>query len=475
MTGRMAPWAVTAVVVIGVIAGAGKVFLAHRALDSRSKALAQLSASAALDAVAANARSAQVRVLDSASTSLLLAVTLPGGEVVDESIKLEPGVGYPPTPEELAGQPRADAQVVGASLHEAIGPAGKQLVLHYLVPTDALSAEMREHLYGKPSATAGLHFFSSAWAQPAISLWTGVQTGMSTGKYLSGLQPSVPYWAKLKGNYDKVAHAMDTADQFSQWMRQLDAMEACARNPTHTVTKNAYQQNPQYQQQTIAAIEEARSSVKQATGLSYVNQEAGTSMQLTGAPALLSGMTGKVSAWNDSALTDIANGIVVDAAKLVDCNLAPPPERRDGDGTIEYHMHREGYVDFDMEDRIVKANVYLHPGPAPGIATMSGQGQFQAQTSAKRVGTSSKCAGTSSIQGGGGSQNFKIGGAPSAGACEFNNRGKVSELSYSESDTGFTCEFRNLDLVNGGRYEVQADGYEAQFATCALELKPQRH
>ncbi len=48
------------------------------------------------------------------------------------------------------------------------------------------------------------------------------------------------------------------------------------------------------------------------------------------------------------------------------------------------------------------------------------------------------------------------------------------DIGADNSDTSFLCRFSNVDLVSGGGYEVQAEGEEAKWTVCSLELKPKQ-
>lgn len=411
----------------------------------------------------APAATPQVRIVGNQPTSLDLAVTLPGGKLVNENISLQPNLPYRPTPAEMTSPER---QVYGARFQIE---NGHRMVLSYVVPTGVLPAELRVRLYGKPPGTAAIHLFSAAWAQSTLNFWTGVKTGMDVGDYSSDMVKGTKAITKLASNAEKIGRALDTAEQFAQWMEQLDALENCARQPTHQVTQNAYQQNPGYQQQTLDAISQARAEVSQATGLSYVNQEANAGMQLAHAPGLLTQLTKAVSSWNDAALTDIGNGLVADASKLVDCDLAPPPPPA-GDGTITYHLHREGFFGIDLDDQLVKATFDLVPVPVaapPGVNPfeLRGRGEFKGRIVSQQSNT---CTGVAGVSGDGSYGRLKISGGADSGECSgarFEDAGR---------NAAFTCEFSGVDPVNGGKYQVQATGEFAAWTECTLELKPRQ-
>src|SRR5262249_34475508 len=161
----------------------------------------------------------------------------------------EPNRAYTPSRAELEAQSKSGHSVFGVHLTRSSAADGRA-VLSYFVPGNALPVALRERLYGRSTETAGPQLIRAAWAQSVLNAWTGVQTGSAIGKHVSGLQPKAP-WEKAAKNYKQVEKAMEMAEQFEQWMMRLDALETCARNPTQTVTQNAYRDNPGYQQQTL--------------------------------------------------------------------------------------------------------------------------------------------------------------------------------------------------------------------------------
>jgi len=421
---------------------------------------------------------AKVEVLRETATSVELNVTLPDGETASGGITFEPNRPYMPTAAELEAHSKSGRSVFGVHLTRSATPDGRA-VLSYFVPGNALPAWLRERLYGRSSESAGPQLIRAAWAQGVLNSWTGVQTGYAIGEHVSGLQPKAP-WDKAAKNYKQVAKAWEMAEQFDQWMTRLDALEACARNPTHTVTQNAYRDDPAYQQQTLNAIAQARSDVQQATGLNYVNREATVAMQFVKGPGILSETTGKVSDWNDEALKDIGNGLVDDASKLVDCDLGRPPPPL-GDGTIVYHMKRKNWRWVEEQEWEVRGTVSLYPGPA-GSVVVRGAGEFKGHhKSALPADLVIECAGQSEVGGTGagdliGAQGVLTVSASSVGgSCEVGARaGPMRKQDYGAADAGFSCSFNHVDLDNGGTYQVHADGEEAEWALCELEIKPHK-
>ncbi len=414
----------------------------------------------------------QARVLSETPTSLRLEVTLPNGETAEETITFKPG--YNPTTAEIADQQLRGGEIFGAHLSQE--PDGGRVTLSYVVATSALPATLRERLYGAPRALT-FSFISTAHAQAGASFWTGMDVGMQIPKGIKSLSPQEFKEMKTAYTaYKQIDSALDTSDQYNNWMGKFDAMEECARNPTNTLTQNAYNQDPQYQQQTLDAIQQARSEAKQATGARFVNQEASVAMSLSAlkAPGLVTSVTGSVAKWNDSALQQIGDGLVTDTAKLVNCNLARPPTRLAyNDGTISYHMHRQGWLTYDEEDHSAKGVFTMDPAVG-GTFKISGIADFKAKVISTSQPMSNKCEGTSELSGGGAYGYLDIVANPVSGSCIYTTTAYTRDIGAGNSDTSFVCRFSNVDLVNGGSYEVQAAGEEAKWTVCSLELKPKQ-
>ena len=435
-------------------------------LQSIQQAMQQMGGTQAIPAAG---RPAKVELVKESPTSLELVVSLPDGATASGGISFDPNRAYTPTPAELEAQSKLGRSVFGAHLTRSATPEGRA-VLSYVVPASALPVSMRERLYGRSPESAGLQLIRTAHAQGVLNAWTGVQTGYAIGEHLSGLQPKAP-WDKLAKNYKQVSKALDMAEQYDQWMLRLDALETCARNPTQTVTQNAYRDDPAYQQQTLNAIQQARSDVQQATGLNYVNREASVAMQLTKGPGIMSEMTGKVSDWNDAALKDVGDGVVQDASKLVDCDLARPPPSL-GDGTIVYHMKRAHWRFVEEEEWQTRGTISIFPGPA-GTVQVRGSGEFKGHHKASAPGDLIiKCEGQSEYGGSGGLGTLSVSGTSVGGTCLVGaSAGPMQQRDYGAADAGFSCQFSNVDLENGGSYEVHAQGEEAEWAVCTLEIK----
>jgi hypothetical protein len=406
---------------------------------------------------------AKTQVVSQSKTSVQLLFTFPDGATADETITIQPDQQYMPTPEELARAAQSGKQTYNLKFAAVPdGPDRTQITLQYFVPYSSLPPDAQQAIHQQATSADWFQLVPSAWAQGpgGAGAGMGVKAGFGVGK-------------QVFGTLMNIRNAMKKSEQNYDWMNQLDTLENCAKNPTNPVTQRAYEENPVYRDQTVAGIEQARSVVQQVTAVRFLAQENAVAAGLIGGPfgIILGGLT----YLNDMTLKDVANRQISDIAKSVtECEPSPPPKPGQGDGTLVYHMHREGYLDYNEETRLVQGAFTLQPGPVDGSFTLAGKGEFQGSMQSSRFGTSSQCKGESEISGGGMSASFLISSSPVTGGCQFIERGKVTQLGPNDSDTGFVCEFQNVDLVNGGSYEVHANGEESQWATCRLELTPRQ-
>jgi hypothetical protein len=402
---------------------------------------------------------AKTQIVSQSSTSARLVFTFPDGATADETVVIQPDQQYSPTPEELAQASQSGLQAYNVKFSAVPdGPDHMQITWQYFVPYTSLPPDMQQMVRQQATSASWFQLVPSAWAQGS-----GGGMGVKAG------------FGAAKGVFKAFKNIEDAADKSVQnydWMNQLDALEDCAKHPTNPVTQKAYQDNPAYRDQTVAGIEGARSVVEQVTAVRFLALENAVASGFVGGP--FAGALGTLTAWNDKTLQYVANQQISDIAKSVTKCEAEPPQPEQGDGKIVYHMHRQGYLDFDEEMRLVQGYFTLHSGPVAGSVELIGRGKFQGNMKSSRFKTSSQCKGQSEISGGGIYGSLRISGNPVLGGCDYNNGNKTIQLGPNDSDTGFVCEFHNVDLVNGGSYEVHAEGEESQWAACALDLKPQQ-
>jgi hypothetical protein len=83
-----------------------------------------------------------------------------------------------------------------------------------------------------------------------------------------------------------------------------------------------------------------------------------------------------------------------------------------------------------------------------------------------------KFAGQSEYGGSGSPGTLSVSGTWVDGSCIVGaSAGPMQQRDYGAANAGFSCQFANVDLENGGSYEVHASGEESEWAVCTLEIK----
>jgi hypothetical protein len=428
----------------GVSPAAFKKFLNEYGLDRKSALyLAQVKAS----------------VVSQDNTSVHLRFTFPDNRTADETITITPDAQYMPSAAELAPTGGASPPISGRKFSvKAVSPDKTQLSLQYVVPISAVPPDLQQAMRGRASTAQWFTLVPSAWAQ--------------SGGGGAGVSASFEMAQTLYDALSDIGNAFSKSQEHGNWMQQLDAMENCAKNPTNPLTQKAYQEDPGYRDKVLSGIQDARSEVQQMTAVRFLNQEASVATGLVDAP--IGQLTGKVSDWNENVLKDLSNQQVQDIGKSVNCQDAPPPDpMQQHDGTIKYHFHRENYLDFDEDDRIVEGEFDLQSFQQ-GIAGLTGAAEFKTRIRSSRFQTQGACKGHDHLGGGGTSSQFQIEGGGTDGECNGTDHGRPTHDWNQAGVGGFSCTFHNVDVVNGGSYTAPADGEDAPYGQCELELTPQR-
>lgn len=400
---------------------------------------------------------AKTSVVSQNNTSVHLRFTFPDNRIADETITIMPDAQYTTNEAQLATTGGASPPVASRKFTaKAVSPDKTQLSLQYVVPIDALPPNLQQAI--RASAAQWFTLVPSAWAQ---------SSGGGTGVSASFEMAQTMYDA-----LSDIGNAFSKSQEHSNWMQQLDAMENCAKNPNNPLTQKAYQEDPGYRDRALSGIQDARSEVQQMTAVRFLNQEASVATSLVDAP--IGQLTGQVSDWNENVLKDLSNQQVQDIGKSVNCQDAPPLDpKQQHDGTIKYHFHRENYLDFDEDDRLVTGEFDLQSFQQ-GIVGLKGAAEFKTRIRSSRFVTQGACKGHDGLSGGGTNSQLRIEGGGMDGDCRGTDHGRPTHDWYQAGIGGFSCTFHDVDVVNGGSYTAQADGEDAPYGQCELELTPQR-
>ena len=395
---------------------------------------------------------AKTQVVSQDKTSIHLAFTFPDGKTADQITTIQPDQHYTPTPVELQRAAQTGRQAYNVKFSAT--PDRSEITLEYFVPSTALPADVQQAIHDQSLSAAWLQLVPSAWAQSG----GGAGAGLGIKSVFGGLGSGI------MGIFGAMGKSRDNQN----WLDELDALEDCVKNPTNQLTQQEYGKNPTYQDQTLSSIEGAKSQIQQVTAARYLGQ-----LSSTGAGALLKGpwgpLLGGVNFLNDMTLQDVANQQMADIGKsVVMCPENNPPDQPKGDGTIVYTMHKE--QSGDTEDRLYQGTFRLQRGPVEFLVNLTGTAEIQSKAISIKAGTTYTCKGVAQVHGHGGMGSLGI-AIDTVGNCEMNDHGRALHHPLYASQ-GIDCSFENVDLVNGGSYEVQSEGEEAQWTTCTLELKP---
>ena len=397
---------------------------------------------------------AKTQIVSQDKTSIHLAFTFPDGKTAEQITTVQSDQHYTPTPAELQRAAQTGRQAYNVKF--SVTPDQSQITLEYFVPSSALPTDVQQAMHDQSVSVGWFQLVPSAWAQSG----GGAGGGVGIKSVFGGVGSA------LMGIYGAMGKSIDN----QSWLDELDALEDCVKNPTNPLTKQEYDKNPTYQQQTVSGIEGAKSQIQQVTAARYLGQ-----LSSTGAGALLKGpwgpILGGVNFLNDMTLQDVAVQQMADIQKsVVLCPENNPQNQPKGDGTIVYTMHKE--QNGDLETRLYQGTFTLQRGPVEFAVNVAGTAEIQSKAVSTKAGTTYTCKGVAQMHGPGGMGSLSI-AIDTIGNCEMNDHGKVLRHPGYASQ-GISCTFENVDLVNGGDYEVQSDGEEAQWTKCALELKPKQ-
>jgi hypothetical protein len=431
---------------------------------------------------------AKAQVLSQSNRSARLLFTFSDGATAEENITLQPDQPYSPSPVEFAAAAMNGSQVYNVKFSSAADGADKlQLTLQYWVPYTSLSPDVQQAIRMQ-TAAGFFQLVPEAHAQPGMA-GVGVGIVFGVGKQAGGA--AIGIWS-----------AMGKKGQNQQWMNQLAALQNCVHNPTNPVTQSAYAQNPAYQQQTLSGIQNAQSSVQQVTAARFLAQLNATAGGLVGGPFGLA--LGGLTYLNDTALQDVANQEILDAAKNVP-QCQPPNQQQPASGKFSPMMGNFRY-DYNRGGKTCNKDV----GSGNGT-TQPGCNIFSETRTAK--GTFSIVTDQFGLPGGSGTGTYnavsdshvditkaswhtavsgdvqaelQCGGTPTAGYIRLNAKGDSLQLDETGTgprgenlpathsrtgNWGVLCEFHNINFETGGTYSTF--GADDPHGTCTLTLQPQ--
>jgi hypothetical protein len=434
----------------------------------------------------------KVQVVDQTSTSVHYLLTFADGVTSDETITLNPGQKYVPTPAEIGISGLPGVHVLKPNLTaKQTGPKEMQFVLHYFLPESALPAEILEKIHPATPAV-GQDFFTLVPSASAQEGGNGAGSGDNGGQFVAWnvveLTKSMDVkqlehmeWEKSAKVVDNVLTARDVINgykEISGWLGEIAELEDCAKHPTNPLTQKAANTD-EYGNQVIGGLNDASWEIQGTAFPKVANIAASAVTQELpfGAGVLISPL---VSA-NDKAIEQFAEDEINNAKKLVvPCdNPMLPGNLRPMHLVLTYAYN---ITEFGIEEKRTASGEFDLNTQMGGLAG-EGPGKFTIERKQTEQGPN-KCAygykgkgeGEAKIDGGGG-------GTPFGGVIELHltadlnlhesgmvpDGQRCAEQSHDETrNYNFNCRFDRLDLVHGGTFSHFQDG--DGHGTCTIEL-----
>ncbi|HMK21562.1 MAG TPA: hypothetical protein VK466_04465 [Terriglobales bacterium] len=445
-------------------------------------------------ATAAYLAQAKAEVLSQSNNSVRYSLTFPDGVRSETTITLTPGQSYSPTSAEIAQAQKSGVQAYQVQFSAKTENDTKaRMKLRYFIPGAALPSTLQQRLQAR--AASFLQFIPSAYADGNLGVDVVSDTGVEVTK--EALKQAAEHGELSKEFPTPLSRFVDLANAFKKetehldWMDQLNFLDYCANNPTNPLTQKAYQQDPNYKNQTLQGLQDARSDVMQMTAMRFLNLATSVATDLVDGP--MGAITAPVSSYNDGTLKGLADDRINEIKKqFPECKPADrfePGHYQPMQGNFTYsynltaHECRSQCVDYE-EHRKGEGTVHLKPD---AMGYLAGEGTGTITLNKKQHAYDQYCKSAGWRENSDGKVNIQLkagGDTPSNGVilADFNGDaltregvqigcdGKEQPLNGGAS-AGASCEFHNVDLVHGGSYSAYQSG--DGHGTCKLEIFPE--
>lgn len=445
-------------------------------------------------ATAAYLVQAKAQILSQSNNSVRYSLTFPDGITSETTITLTPGQTYSPTPAEIAQAQRTGVQAYRVQFSAKTESETKaRMTLRYFVPDAAMPANLQQRLQNKSASY--FQIIPDAFAEGNLGVDVAQDTGIEVTKEILKQAAEDSKLAKEfptpLSRFVDLANAFKKETEHLDWMDQLNFLDYCANNPTNPLTQKAYQQNPNYQKQTMQGIQDARSDVMQMTAMRFLNLATSVATDLVEGP--MGAITAPVSSYNDGTLKGMADDRIDEIKKqFPECKPADrfePGQFKPMQGNFTYsynltsHECRAQCVDYEEHSK-GEGTVHLKPndmgylyGEAVGNITVKKK-QHAYDQYCKSAGWRDNSDGNVNIQlkGGGDTPSNGVilanfsGDSLTREGVQIGCDGKEQPLNGGAS-AGGSCEFHNVDMVHGGSYSAYQTG--DGHGTCKLEIFPE--
>lgn len=124
----------------------------------------------------------------------------------------------------------------------------------------------------------------------------------------------------LASSLSDVSEALDLSRQHTKWLRELDALEKCAANPTNRLAIT----DPNYQTRTVAKIRAARGELTEVTGVRFLNKMTEKGADLTPVTAVMAVGLKDGFVWSEQTLGDYSENTIMREARLAVVKCGDP-------------------------------------------------------------------------------------------------------------------------------------------------------
>ncbi len=314
---------------------------------------------------------AKAKVLSQSSNSVRYSLTFPDGVTSETTITLTPGQSYSPTAAEIARAQKTGVQAYRVQFSARTESETKaHMTLRYFVPDAAMPPSLQQRLQNKSASF--LQLVPSAYADGNLGIDVVSDTGVEVTKEV--LKQAAEHGNLSKEFPTPLSRFVDLANAFKKetehldWIDQLNFLDYCANNPTNPLTQKAYQQDPNYQKQTMQGLQDARSDVMQMTAMRFLNLATSVATDLVDGP--MGAITAPVSSYNDGTLKGMADDRINEVKKqFPECKPADrfePGQYQPMQGNFTYsynltsHECRTQCVDYEEQSK-GEGTVHLKP------------------------------------------------------------------------------------------------------------------
>lgn len=124
----------------------------------------------------------------------------------------------------------------------------------------------------------------------------------------------------LASSLSDVSEALDLSRQHTKWLKELDALEKCAANPTNRLAIT----DPDYQRRTVAKIQAARGELTEVTGVRFLNKMTEKGADATPVTAVMSVGLKDGFAWSEQTLGDYSENTIMREARVAVVKCGDP-------------------------------------------------------------------------------------------------------------------------------------------------------